>query len=163
MQGGHAPQFQLVVHEVRQRARLVEVVGRDAKVAGVIVGVRVPARSEVSRGEVLLGEIMTSPAPLTTGDAATAAAEQLVPINPATCGSDTIPSAPARPPSGEQLVSTGSPRSISRPRTVPTSSAAKAAPCRDTAASVGATVTEASMRIRTASPGSSVTAPSGPG
>jgi hypothetical protein len=69
----------------------------------------------VSRGEVLLGEIMTKPASLMTGDAATAAAEQFVPMTPATCGSPMIPSAPSRPPSGEQLVSTGSPRSTWRP------------------------------------------------
>ena len=112
---------------------------------------------------MLLGEIMTRPASLTTGDAATAAAEQFVPMTPVTCGSPTIPSAPARPPSGEQLVSTGSPSSTSRPWMGPRSSAANSAACRDTAASDGATVTDSSIRIRTASPGASVTTPSGPG
>ena len=43
------------------------------------------------------------------------------------------------------------------------SSTANSAPCRDTAPYDGATVTESSMRIRTASPASNVTAPSGPG
>ena len=43
------------------------------------------------------------------------------------------------------------------------SSMANSAPCRDTAPRVGATVAESSMRIRTASPASRVTAPSGPG
>ena len=43
-------------------------------------GLALPARSEVREGEVLDGEIITSPASLITGEAATAAAEQEVPM-----------------------------------------------------------------------------------
>ena len=49
---GHAPQVEFVVDEVRKGARLVEVVGRHAKVAGVVVGIRVSGqvRGEARRG-----------------------------------------------------------------------------------------------------------------
>ena len=60
---------------------------------------------------MLLGETITSPASLITGDAATAAAEHEVPTTPSTWASAATRSAPARPPSGEHMASTDSPRS----------------------------------------------------
>ena len=47
VKGGHASQLQLVVHVVGERARLVEVVGRHAEVAGAVVRTR--ARPQGSR------------------------------------------------------------------------------------------------------------------
>ena len=66
-------------------------------------------------GEVVLGATMTSAASLTIGEAATAAAEQLVPTMPTTAISPTIRLAPARPPSGEHMESMPSPSSMFLP------------------------------------------------
>ena len=54
-----------------------------------------PCKSDVRSGEVLLAEIITSPAPLSSGEASTAAPEQDVPTTPTICrASLVISSAP---------------------------------------------------------------------
>ena len=105
----------------------------------------------MSSGDVLDGAIITSPASLISGEAATAAAEQEVPMMPSTCGSVLICSAPALPPSGEHLLSIDSPRSIAWPWMSPKSRTASSMPERKDAPSDDAPVSESSERICTAS------------
>ena len=62
---------------------------------------------------MFVGEIITSPALLSSGDASTAEAEHSVPMTPTTCRSAITCSALARPPSGEHIGSIDSPSSTS--------------------------------------------------
>ena len=80
-----------------------------------------PARSLVSDGLVLDGEIITMPASLINGEAAAAAPEQLVPITPTTSSSATIICAAAAPPSAEQRSSSPVPTFTRNPLIFPKS------------------------------------------
>ena len=78
-----------------------------------------PAKSEVSDGEVFDGEIITMPASLMSGEAATAAPEQEVPMTPITWSSAVMIWAAAWPPSAEHRSSSPVPMSTSKPRIGP--------------------------------------------
>ena len=115
MDGRHPAQAEIVVGKLRHRARLMQIVAGGPVVAGMMVGIGVAVRSEVSEGAVLEEEIITRPASLRIGEAAVAATEQDVPMTPTTRGSPVTVSAAARPPSSVQSESRPAPISTSCP------------------------------------------------
>ena len=122
-----------------------------------------PARSDVSAGEVFDGLIITIPASLIRGEAAVAAPEQEVPITPTTCSSATMVCAAACPPSAEQRSSRPVPMVTLNPWISPKSARACSTP-RWFGIPRNATspVIAFSERIWISSPASTVTTPSEP-
>ena len=122
-----------------------------------------PARSEVSDGEVLDGEIITMLAALMSGEAATAAPEQEVPMIPTTRSSAAMVWAAAWPPSAEHRSSRPVPMSTSKPWIGPKSvMAISMARCMGRPRKATSPVMALSERTWIASPPDTRTSPSDP-